>query len=245
MKRAAEKLHSRRGASLLYALVLFLAASMISALILSASVTAVKRMNDDREREQEYLLLGSAARLFKKSIEASEVTVTKTVYTYYDGREVDPVTGYGASVGAMGGILQTAMYDKFDREPPKETSYDMILEVKDTGDDAFDKLLRPATLTFSMKDDGTISGKITMPDGSQTIYLSTNTEISSYTIARDVPIYGDPTPRMDPTTNQPLLDPDGNPIMEQNQIGKYDVTGKRWKWRVTLSTAGAGTGGAT
>ncbi len=65
MKRAVQKLHSRRGASILLALLMLLVAVMVSAVILSAVVTTAKRVHDDIGQEQDYLTVSSAGRLIK------------------------------------------------------------------------------------------------------------------------------------------------------------------------------------
>ena len=78
VERTQKKLHSRRGASILLALLLFLVASMVVSVILSASLTAVSRVNDDREREQEYLAVSSAAKFFAKALERASYRVTTT-----------------------------------------------------------------------------------------------------------------------------------------------------------------------
>ncbi len=80
MKGIREKLHSRRGASLIYALMLFLVASMVSITILTSAATTVSRLHDDREREQDYLTLHSAARMARKAM--SGVTIRIEHYDY-------------------------------------------------------------------------------------------------------------------------------------------------------------------
>ncbi len=75
MRRVQEKLKSRSGVSILFALLLFLVASMVSVIIISASVTAVRRIRDDRIQEQNYLAIASAARVLKESIESSKVVI--------------------------------------------------------------------------------------------------------------------------------------------------------------------------
>ena len=69
MKHILEKLKSRSGTSLLYALAVFVVATMVSAVILNSAVTANKRVHDDRSEEQSYLALSSTARLIAKQLE--------------------------------------------------------------------------------------------------------------------------------------------------------------------------------
>ena len=73
-----EKLHSRRGASLLYAFLFLLVASMVSTVILAGAVTAIKRAHDDTARTQSYLTLESAAAVFREQLKTSSVTITSS-----------------------------------------------------------------------------------------------------------------------------------------------------------------------
>ncbi len=62
MKRLKQKLNSRRGASILLAMLLMLVAVMISAVVVSAAVSAADRVDRDTSQEQEILALDSAAK---------------------------------------------------------------------------------------------------------------------------------------------------------------------------------------
>ena len=73
-----EKLHNRRGASLLYAFLFLLVASMVSTVILAGAVTAIKRAHDDTGREQSYLTLESAAGVFREKLKTSSVTINSS-----------------------------------------------------------------------------------------------------------------------------------------------------------------------
>ena len=75
------KLNSNQGASLLIALLVFLVASMVSVVIVSASLTAVKRVRDDQDEIANQLAVNSAARLVADCITESGFTVTKTTTT--------------------------------------------------------------------------------------------------------------------------------------------------------------------
>ena len=66
MKRCAQKLHSRRGASILLALFLMLVAVMVSAVIVSAAITAANRVKDDTVQQQDALSLSSAEAILTK-----------------------------------------------------------------------------------------------------------------------------------------------------------------------------------
>lgn len=78
MAHIRQKLHSRSGASVLLAMLLLLVAAMVSAVIISASVTAANRVRDDRDHQQKMLSVNSAARLVKKSLEAAQYIIVET-----------------------------------------------------------------------------------------------------------------------------------------------------------------------
>lgn len=62
------KLRDRRGASLLMALLLLLLATMVSVVILTAVSSAARHLSRDREAQQNYLTVSSAAELIRDSI---------------------------------------------------------------------------------------------------------------------------------------------------------------------------------
>ena len=103
MKR---KIKNSKGASLLIALVVFLAASMVSVVIISASLTTIKRVKDDRADKEEYLAVSSAARYFSSKIANTECKRTldsvddkgKPHYTYSPG---DTDNGFGTLLSDM------------------------------------------------------------------------------------------------------------------------------------------------
>ncbi|MBQ9545150.1 MAG: hypothetical protein IJV00_08490 [Clostridia bacterium] len=73
---ALKKLRSRKGAAVIYALLFLLTATMVSVLILDASVTTAKRLHDDKVWEQDYLSLTSAGKLIKECLENTLCNVT-------------------------------------------------------------------------------------------------------------------------------------------------------------------------
>lgn len=63
-----QKLHSRRGASMLIALLFFLTAMMVGAVVLTAASTNAGRVVRSRREQQNYLAVASAAELVKEDI---------------------------------------------------------------------------------------------------------------------------------------------------------------------------------
>ena len=65
------KLRDRRGASLLMALLLLLLATMVSVVILTAVSSAARHLSCDREAQQNYLTVSSAAELLRSGIKGA------------------------------------------------------------------------------------------------------------------------------------------------------------------------------
>lgn len=86
-EKIIKKLNSRRGTSIFFGLLLFLAASILSVVIINGAVTTVKRVTSDKKAEQNYLTCSSAARILQDAIINSKVirTVTETRTTGTSG----------------------------------------------------------------------------------------------------------------------------------------------------------------
>lgn len=82
-----QRLRSERGATILMALLLVLVAVMVSALILSSAVNAVRRVKSDRDAQQDYLTVSSAAELIRDSILHQSYVKTEVREMDKDGNE--------------------------------------------------------------------------------------------------------------------------------------------------------------
>ena len=92
ISKAAKKLHNnQRGVSILYSLLMLLVAALVVAVLLAAALTATKSIVNDKEVEQQYLTVSSAAQLVKDELDGCTYT-TGTVTTYTEkGGEVKKV----------------------------------------------------------------------------------------------------------------------------------------------------------
>lgn len=79
MKRMREKLHSRRGLTILMALLFFLVCMLVAASVLMAAVSNAGKLRSNYEQQQKYLALSSAIRLVSGQIEKAEYTGNYTV----------------------------------------------------------------------------------------------------------------------------------------------------------------------
>lgn len=96
MRTIKNKLNSQRGASLTFALLLFLVCAVVGSAVLVAGTAAAGRMSRIAEMDQRYYSVNSAARLLIELIDnGEEIKITKTV------------TGTPAAGGSTG---STAVY---------------------------------------------------------------------------------------------------------------------------------------
>ena len=72
MKRIRRKLNSRKGASITFALLLFLVCAVLSSVIIVAATAASGRMSKIAETDQRYYAVTSAAELLKNLFKDSK-----------------------------------------------------------------------------------------------------------------------------------------------------------------------------
>ena len=98
MHKLKQKLKSQTGASITFALLLFLVCAVVGSVVLTAGTAAAGRMSKIAEMDQRYYSVNSAAKLLTELIDGEEraVTIIKTekkngatTYLYGDGATVD------------------------------------------------------------------------------------------------------------------------------------------------------------
>ena len=99
MKKIRTKLRSERGASISYALLLFLVCAVVGSVVLVAATSASGRLSGLAETDQRYYSVTSAAELIRDLYDGAEaaaakeeITETITPYTYSGGAQA-PVPG--------------------------------------------------------------------------------------------------------------------------------------------------------
>ena len=81
--RIIRKLRSRTGASILFALLLFLVCAVLCSVVLAASTAASGRMSRIAGTDQKYYAVTSAAELLKDLIDGKSVSIVKVTETTY------------------------------------------------------------------------------------------------------------------------------------------------------------------
>ena len=158
-----KKLKNNSGATILMALLLILLAMAVGAAILTAAVSAAHHMKSDREAQQNYLTVSSAAELIRDSIAGDKyertMTETHTAVRDTDGNITGENVSYSTNVtnptGIMGAWLSACIEDGI-----KNVQYASLKDFSDTIevnlkiDD--DTSLRTVTAAFSAQKDGKI-----------------------------------------------------------------------------------------
>ena len=158
------KLRDRRGASLLMALLLLLLATMVSVVILTAVSSAARHLSRDREAQQNYLTVSSAAELIRDSLAGDSyeriMTETHTALKDAEGN----ITGYTVSrkakvtdppKGIMGEWLSACIENGNDNnEYASLKAFNDTIEVNLKIND--DTSLRTVKAAFSAQKDGKI-----------------------------------------------------------------------------------------
>jgi len=146
MQAIKNKIRSRRGASLTFALLLFLVCAVVGSVVLVAGTAASGRMSQIAEMDQRYYSVNSAARLLIDTIDGKEITIIETKpdgasasYTFGDGTKVDEPLSIAKEAALF--------YIKNNNTVPRKIS----------GDEIDNRL--PLTLTVSGKDTLTVNIK--------------------------------------------------------------------------------------
>lgn len=165
-----KKLKNNSGATILMALLLILLAMAVGAAILTAAVSAAHHMKSDREAQQNYLTVSSAAELIRDSIagDTYERTMTETHKALRDAE--GNITGeeeisYKAVAthpkGIMGAWLSACIEDG-----SKNVQYASLKAFSDTIEVDLkideDTSLRTVTAVFSAQEDGQIQVKLSL-----------------------------------------------------------------------------------
>ena len=162
-----KKLKNNSGATILMALLLILLAMAVGAAILTAAVSAAHHMKSDREAQQNYLTVSSAAELIRDSIAGDkyERTMTETHKTLRD--EAGNITGenvsYSANVtkptGIMGAWLSACIENgNENNEYASLKDFSDTIEVDLKIDDHTS--LRTVKAVFSAQKDGKIKAQL-------------------------------------------------------------------------------------
>ena len=192
MQAIKKKLRSQRGASLTFALLIFLVCAVLSSVIIVAATTAVGRMSRLAERDQKYYAVTSAAELMKdllkepvsivKRTETTTVTETTSQKVVKETKVIVPrevINEAGETVIENAEVIETetTFPDSVVNETSssKTTEYLLLKEGKSIDISDF-------TSSNKVSEDGVLVGNLTsasmMNDAAYSIYKSESKEPS-------------------------------------------------------------------
>ena len=180
MKAIKNKLQSKRGASITFALLLFLVCAVISGVVIVAATTAAGRMSEQTDMDERYYAVTAVANKLIKEIDGKEVTLeyTKAAIPQDISEETviapTDLNGTEIFVAASKGVLKkTAMTIPADGNPWEFTKDDEG-SVK-------------CTLIGNLKNDGTLvfDIKAVTASNNRTYYIKLNFASTLKQIATD------------------------------------------------------------
>lgn len=164
-----KKLKNNSGATILMALLLILLAMAVGAAILTAAVSAAHHMRSDREAQQNYLTVSSAAELIRDSIAGDKyertMTETHTAVRDTDGNITGENVSYSTNVtnptGIMGAWLSACI-----ENGSENVQYASLKDFKDTIEVDLkideDTSLRTVRADFFAQKDGQIQVQLSL-----------------------------------------------------------------------------------
>lgn len=163
-----KKLKNNSGATILMALLLILLAMAVGAAILTAAVSAAHHMKSDREAQQNYLTVSSAAELIRDSIAGDSyertMTETHTAHTDAEGNTTYTVT-YSTDVKYPTGIMKEWLSACIE-DGNENNEYASLKDFSDTIEVDLkideDTSLRTVTAAFSAQKDGQIQVQLSL-----------------------------------------------------------------------------------
>ena len=124
-----KKIQSERGASITFALLLFLVCAVVGSAVLTAGTAAAGRLSQIAEMDQRYYSVNSAARLLISLVEGDKVNVKKTAgasgdttFSYkLNGNEIEIVETTEFQSLALEAAHQLCQYQLDDSSPAVQT----------------------------------------------------------------------------------------------------------------------------
>lgn len=166
-----KKVKNNSGATILMALLLILLATAVGAAVLTAAVSAARHLRSDREAQQNYLTVSSAAELIRDSINGQTYQRTlkawrRTTYNEETGEEIvnkDRALNAPAPAftGPMGAWLSACIANSENKDylyASLQECSDTITVTVDTGDGG----LRPVQAEFLAQANGELRVKLSL-----------------------------------------------------------------------------------
>lgn len=199
MQMIRKKIKSRRGASLTFALLLFLVCAVIGSVVLTAGTVAAGRMSQVAEMDQRYYSVNSAARTLIDLIDGKESTIIETRPSADDTGSTftdETNTPISTSFKTITAITDEAAYYMSAEGPlakptltggslsttntRKTTPYEFTISVTGGGSTEELKPLK-ATVSENIEDDGKMILTVKSDDGKYDLKLFFNMDLMEVT----------------------------------------------------------------
>ncbi len=181
MHKLKQKLKSQTGASITFALLLFLVCAVVGSVVLTAGTAAAGRLSELAKSDQRYYSVTSAARLLRTMVEGETATVVKTVKTTASSEG-------SSSEGATGGTNNTVYTINGKTIDPSGSSVTLVSLTEDAAYSYV--ILNGATktrkITLSVEDYESLSTTITETlanDGTLTFRILSQPDSNGYRYA--------------------------------------------------------------
>ncbi len=149
------KLNSRRGASITWALLIFLVCAVVGSAVLVAGTTASGRMSKLAENDQRYYAVNSAVRMLRKTMENETVTVVKEKEEGKDAViSVNGVTVSSEETPSFPSFAAEAAYllactESFDGRPEKQLETTITVGTEDDPGTDVTKVVEALSVSIS------------------------------------------------------------------------------------------------
>lgn len=160
MQAIKNKISSQRGASLTFALLLFLVCSVVGSVVLTAGTAAAGRMSEISEMDQRYYSINSAAKLLIGLFERDEIRYEKKKAEPAAGDpagdDATPSDNYSFIIGDKPASASTLALDTAKRVINKQFDTSVMLELTLIGEELSDADLT-VSITETIRPTGDVS----------------------------------------------------------------------------------------
>lgn len=180
MNALKNKLTSQSGASITYALLLFLVCAVVSSVVLAAGTAASGRISKSAESDQRYFSVTSAAKLFKEMIDGKSVkvvnqTVTQTVTNSEGTSTPDGYPRVDNSENDCSIVTEAATYLANIKTAPSSVSRTITLNISGQDD----------LTTYTQETLDPTTGRITLVVSNKNLSGSDKSDVYSITLIFD------------------------------------------------------------
>ena len=173
-RKIRKKLNSTHGTSIFFGILFFMIASILSIVMLNGAVTAVKRVQSDKQAEQNYLTCSSAAKLLRNEIEKTAIIRKRTqTWREYDQTPNGDTIEWNSDSQTFGGIYLKDWIQNMTEDVTAGDTMTQTLQVCDS-----DGQLQNVTADFKITKDSSGENKFVDSEDRNRTYYSYDISIN-------------------------------------------------------------------